>query len=227
MHFSTLFSLAAIAAGAMASSNSSSDGGMQIVVKNQCDYDLTVTKLTNGESSGTTAIVSQGSSKTYPLDEKWQGRFFGSKSTDKGKASDPRSLAEFTFRGSGGNDFYDLSFVDGFNLPIKISPMDGHGGASSGKYNCGSPTCSSLPSCPDDMKLTQDGEFIGCQSACSKYGSDEYCCTGDHSNPETCPPNSYSKAVKDDCSDAYSYAYDDSSSTYSCVAQGYNIVFCP
>lgn len=232
MHFSTLLSLAAFAGLTVASSNSTSGNGMQIVVKNQCDYDLTVSKLSNGQSSGTNDKVSQGSSKTYPLDEKWQGRFFGQKDCSGSNCKiaggdNPASLAEFTFRGSGGNDFYDLSFVDGFNLPIKISPIDGHGGASSGEYNCGSPTCSSLPTCPDDMKITKNGKFIGCQSACSKYGSEEYCCSGSHDTPDTCSPNSYSKAVKNDCPDAYSYAYDDKKSTYSCVAEGYNIVFCP
>ncbi|ORZ11970.1 thaumatin [Absidia repens] len=229
MLYSTLLSFAALAGFTVASSG----GGMQIVVKNQCDYDLTVSKLTNKESTGTSDKVSQGSSKTYDLPENWQGRFFGrngcSGNDCKVAGGDsPASLAEFTFRGAGGNDFYDLSFVDGFNLPIEIVPINGKGGASgSDKYNCGKPSCPTVPSCPDDMKLTSNGKFVGCQSACSKYGTDEYCCTGSHNTPDKCSPNSYSKAVKDDCPSAYSYAYDDSTSTYSCVAEGYNVVFCP
>ncbi|KAI8082901.1 thaumatin [Halteromyces radiatus] len=224
MLFSTIASIAALAGMTVASSA----GGMQITVKNQCQFDLDVTKLTNGQSSGSTNKVSQGSSQNYPLDEQWQGRFSARQSGSNGSPSDPVSLAEFTFRGAGGNDFYDLSFVDGFNLPLKIAPVNGHGGSNAdGQYNCGSPTCSTLPTCPSDMKLTNNGQFSSCQSACAKYKSDEYCCTGANSTPDTCSPNSYSKAVKSDCPDAYSYAYDDKSSTYSCVAEGYDITFCP
>ncbi|KAI8333039.1 thaumatin [Chlamydoabsidia padenii] len=214
MHFATLLSIAAFAGLTVASD------GVKVIVHNQCNYDLMVTKLTNGHSYGTSDPVSQGSSKTYPLPEDWQGRFFGRRG---GSASDPASLAEFTFRGSGGTiDFYDISFVDGFNLPIKISPING-----SGNHGCGSPTCSTLPKCPDDMKITDNGKFIGCQSACSKYGSSEYCCTDAHNSPEKCTGNSYSKVVKGDCPDAYLFAYDDQTSTFACVAQGYNVIFCP
>ncbi|ORZ22094.1 thaumatin [Absidia repens] len=232
MLFSTLLSVAALAGFSIAAPT----GGVQVVVKNQCDYDLTVSKLTNGASSGSSDKVSKGSSKNYALDETWQGRFFGRVScsgtncTTAG-ASDPASLAEFTFRGSGGNDFYDISFVDGFNLPMKIVPIGGSSGNSSNSsstgYECGTPTCSSIPTCPDDMKIYTDGKYTSCQSACAKYGTDEYCCTGSYNDSDKCTSNSYSKAVKDECPSAYSYAYDDKTSTYSCVAKGYDVVFCP
>lgn len=246
MHFSTLLSLAALAATVAASnststtatstssasssassstSTSSSGSGLKVVVKNQCGYDLTVSKLTNGQSSGQSASVPQGSSKTYPVDETWEGRFWARTECSGNDcqiagASDPASLAEFRFRGSGGEDYYDISFVDGFNLPISITPISGQG-------SCGSPTCSTLPSCPDDMKITANGQFSSCQSACSKYNTDEYCCTGAFDSTSACSASSYSKAVKDDCPNAYSYAYDDATSTYSCTAEGYNVIFCP
>ena len=35
------------------------------------------------------------------------------------------SLAEFTFDGHGGQDYYDVSLVDGYNLPIAIYLIDG------------------------------------------------------------------------------------------------------
>ena len=39
----------------------------------------------------------------------------------------PASLAEFTLRGNGGQDFYDISLVDGFNIPISVTPQGGFG----------------------------------------------------------------------------------------------------
>ena len=32
----------------------------------------------------------------------------------------PVTLAEITLNGAGGKDFYDVSLVDGFNVPVKV-----------------------------------------------------------------------------------------------------------
>lgn len=235
LKFLSLAALLGLAAAAPAN-NTSSDGGSgggsggaRIVVKNQCGYDLNIGKLTNGQSSPETSSVSQGSEKTYNVDGKWQGRFWGRKSGGDNPvagAANPASLAEFTFKGSGGNDYYDVSFVDGFNLPISIEPINPSksGGSDNGEqYHCGKPTCSKLPECPGDLK----GDDGTCKSACSKYNTEEFCCSGSHNTPDTCPPNKFSKAVKDSCPDAYSYAYDDKKSTYMCQSEGYTVTFCP
>ncbi|KAI9491996.1 thaumatin [Zychaea mexicana] len=237
------FAAAAPAAESSSSGNSTSSssssgggGGVKIVIKNQCDYDLNIGKLDNGASSPETADISKGSSKDYPLDGKWQGRFWGRQSSGGGGdnptagAADPASLAEFTFKGSGGNDYYDVSFVDGYNIPIRIEPINAskEGGSDNGEqYHCGAPTCSSLPKCPDDLKVMDNGKEVGCKSACSKYNTEEYCCSGSMNTPDKCPATDYSKAVKEACPDAYSYAYDDKQSTYMCQAEGYTVTFCP
>jgi hypothetical protein len=44
-------------------------------------------------------------------------------------AATPATLAEFTLASAGGNDFYDVSLVDGYNLPILVEPA---GGATTG-----------------------------------------------------------------------------------------------
>ncbi|KAG2218038.1 hypothetical protein INT45_011925 [Circinella minor] len=208
-------------------------GGAKIVIKNQCDYDLSVGKLDNGASSPELSDVSQGSSKTYDLDGKWQGRFWGRESggdNPTAGASDPASLAEFTFKGHGGTDYYDVSFVDGYNIPIRIDPINGDksGGADNGdQYACGAPACSNVPKCPDELKVMKNGKEVGCQSACSKFGTEEYCCSGGNSTPDTCPANKYSKEIKNECPDVYTYAYDDKTSTYMCKSEGYTVTFCP
>jgi hypothetical protein len=35
----------------------------------------------------------------------------------------PVTLAQFTMGGSGGKDLYDVSLVDGFNLPMLAPPL--------------------------------------------------------------------------------------------------------
>ncbi|MBA0801913.1 hypothetical protein Gohar_012251 [Gossypium harknessii] len=43
-------------------------------------------------------------------------------------ASPPATLAEFTLNGAEEVDFYDVSLVDGYNLPMMVSPNGGTGG---------------------------------------------------------------------------------------------------
>ncbi|KAI9496500.1 thaumatin [Zychaea mexicana] len=223
-------SLAALAGLAAAAPS----GGAQVTVKNQCGSDLHVGQLTNGESQANVQVISQGTQKNYDLPSDWQGRFWARSDCDGDAcsaiagAAAPASLAEITFKGHAGYDYYDLSFVDGFNLPIKFYPVNGNKD-SDDQYRCGAPACGTVPSCPEDeMKVYgSDGQVVGCKSACSAYGTDEFCCAGAHNLPSTCSPNQYSKAVKDACPDAYSYAYDDTTSTYMCKADTYELVFCP
>jgi len=53
----------------------------------------------------------------------------------------PATLAEFTFDGYGGSDYYDLSNVDGHTIGMTIRPIPGQytsvNNPSLGKYNCG------------------------------------------------------------------------------------------
>ncbi|MGI4329182.1 thaumatin family protein, partial [Klebsiella pneumoniae] len=45
--------------------------------------------------------------------------------------------------------------------------------------------------------------------------------------PDTCKPSSYSELFKSACPHAYSYAYDDKTSTFTCAGADYHITFCP
>jgi Thaumatin family len=72
--------------------------------------------------------------------------------------------------------------------------------------------------------------FNPCLSACAKWGDPQYCCTGSHDSPSTCSPSEYSTNAKTACPDAYSYAFDDQTSTFIIPAQpgaGFEIIFCP
>ena len=106
-----------------------------------------------------------------------------------------------------------------FNLPMLVQPK---GGASS----CDATGCAADldSSCPKELKLA-NGE--GCRSACDALKKPEYCCTGQFSSPSTCKPTVYSKMFKSACPKAYSYAYDDATSTFSCSGADYTVAFCP
>ncbi|KAM0896078.1 hypothetical protein ACQ4PT_023408 [Festuca glaucescens] len=67
---------------------------------------------------------------------------------------------------------------------------------------------------------------IACRSACEAFGQDSYCCSGAYGTPAACRPTAYSSIFKTACPRAYSYAYDDSTSTFTCNADDYNVAFC-
>jgi hypothetical protein len=87
----------------------------------------------------------------------------------------PFTLAEFTLRGAGGNDFYDLSLVDGYNVPMRVEPIQGTANsaanlsATSG-FNCGRPTINGFDynRCPAELRLADAaGQNLACMSVCT------------------------------------------------------------
>ncbi|PWZ57362.1 Thaumatin-like protein 1 [Zea mays] len=164
-----------------------------------------------------------------------------------GGAAPPATLAEFTLGGSGGLDFFDVSLVDGYNVPMLIVPAQGAGGGGSSSSNGsagGSSKCMATGclvdlngACPADLRVmaasasasaSGAGGPVACRSACEAFGSPQYCCSGAYGNPNTCRPSTYSQFFKNACPRAYSYAYDDSTSTFTCATGiSYAITFCP
>lgn len=197
----------------------------------------------------TTGFVLQtAESKTVTAPTSWGGRFWGrtlctqdsagkfsclSGDCGSGKlecagnaATPPATLAEFTLDGAGGLDFFDVSLVDGYNVPMLVAPQGGSGD------NCTSTGCvGDLNSaCPSELRITSvDGkQSVACKSACEAFGSPQYCCSGAYGSPTTCKPSPYSQIFKNACPRAYSYAYDDKTSTFTCAsAAAYTITFCP
>ncbi|KAL9368202.1 hypothetical protein Peur_039401 [Populus x canadensis] len=157
-------------------------------------------------STGFTLATGASSSLSVPVN--WSGRLWARTqcSTDaSGKfvcasgviecngagAIPPASLAEFTLRGDGGKDFYDISLVDGFNIPISITPQGGSTG-------CPSTSCAANVNAVCDPSLAvkgADGTVIACKSACLAFNQPQYCCTGDHNTADTCPPTQYSMTL--------------------------------
>ncbi|XP_044386532.1 alpha-amylase/trypsin inhibitor [Triticum aestivum] len=127
----------------------------------------------------------------------------------------PATLAEYTLGRGGSQDFFDLSVIDGFNTPMSFQPVAG--------APCRAATCAVdiTRECLPELQVPG-----GCASACGKFGGDTYCCRGQFEH--NCPPTNYSRFFKGKCPDAYSYAKDDQTSTFTCPAgTNYQIVLCP
>ncbi|KAM4106926.1 hypothetical protein ACJW30_04G100000 [Castanea mollissima] len=139
-------------------------------------------------------------------------------------AKPPASLVEIFIAADGGQDFYDVSLVDGFNLPISVATKGGSG-------ECRASSCPTnvTKACPTELQMKgSDGRVLACKSACTAFNTSKYCCTGTFNVPKTCPPTDYSRLFKQQCLQAYSYAYDDKDSTFTCSGRpDYLITFCP
>ncbi|KAL9242098.1 hypothetical protein vseg_016133 [Gypsophila vaccaria] len=220
---------------------------INLIISNNCPYTIWPGTLTSsGPALPSTGFeLTHGASYTLATQPSWSGRIwartqcsvdgatqkFVCATADCGSgqipcngkgAIPPASLVEFTLNGAGNMDFYDVSLVDGFNLPVSVVPQ-----------GCPSTSCPvdiNNKVCPSELSIKDgSGGVIGCKSACLAFQQPQYCCTGAFSTPATCPPTNYSKIFKTQCPQAYSYAFDDKSSTFTCPSGStdYRITFCP
>ncbi|RCV24351.1 hypothetical protein SETIT_5G078100v2 [Setaria italica] len=135
----------------------------------------------------------------------------------------PNTMAEFALAQFNNTDYFDISLVDGFNVPMDFLPVPAN---RLGAQGCSrGPRCAAniTSQCPKDLKAPG-----GCNSACTVFEDKaKYCCIGNGTN--TCEPTTYSLVFVRMCPDAYSYSRDDSSSTtFTCPSgTNYQVVFCP
>jgi hypothetical protein len=145
------------------------------------------------------------------------------------------SLAEFALGGGASSDFYDVSLVDAFNIPITVAPVGGV--TSSGDpYQCTTAGCTTNlnPGCPSALQdVDSNGNIVACLSARQEFGeADQYCCVGAYNSPSVCNPATWpvdsATYFKSGCPGAYSWTFDDPTSTFTCSgASGYVITFGP
>lgn len=249
MKFSAMTSFAlAFASGAAA---------RQITVYNACPFTVWPALFTDVNAGG--GIPSQVTGWTlgsyektvFTVPENWKaGRIWGRRNCDfskpgptscltggcngglvcdptTGTGVPPATVAEFTFDGTQDN--YDVSLVDGADLPMRINPTAG----------CPVAECpvDLGPNCPTEIKGPFDasGFPLGCKSWCQVSGDPAACCTGSHSGgPDVCPSSGvkYYSYFKTNCPRSYAYAYDEPSGTalFTCPTSNhadYTITFCP
>jgi hypothetical protein len=142
----------------------------------------------------------------------------------------PATLAEYDMDSFDQLDFYDVSMVDGSNLPMyitidhgdtknRISPNgceQGHG-------------CTHQVVCPAKLQVHHGGKLVGCVSPCARFGTDRYCCRGQYAkgcSPARTWPIDYARVFKRAEPYAYSWSGDDRTSVFTCKPDcDYRITF--
>jgi hypothetical protein len=148
----------------------------------------------------------------------------------KGFGSIPATLAEYNLDAWDNLDFYDVSMVDGSNLPMYINRFGDHGRDAISADGCSATGCTKAVICPPVLQARVGGVVVGCLSACARFKTDQYCCRGKWSGPSTCNPElwpvDYAAVFKRAEPFAYSYAYDDATSLFTCYGGcDYRITF--
>ncbi|ATY60381.1 Heat shock Hsp70 [Cordyceps militaris] len=276
------------------------DDKVPLVITNRCDMTIWPGTATQGGlGPGTGGFELQpGESKNLTVGSNWQGRIWGrTNCTVNGEScacqtgdcfakldcqfssAVPATLVEFNLAGgvNGMQTFYDISLVDGYNLPVGIEHIPSENTsfvppnltnsacvATAGwLYDVAQPaTYSSNETFPIPLEKNETNDMLSkwcpwrnlafppqkpsdgiypypddniqrpsfspCKSACATTGSDSDCCIGKYHDPTLCKPSIYSKNVKAVCPDAYSFAFDDRSSTFIVPkGGGWRIVWCP
>ncbi|KAE8542310.1 hypothetical protein D1P53_001084 [Cryptococcus gattii VGV] len=220
----------------------SSSFARQITVKNSCTSTIwpglhTGEGTIPGQETGW-ELAAGGQTKFAVPDDWTAGRIWARTGsgengdvTCKNSDQPPATLAEFTFV-RGKEDNYDISLVDGFNIPLNIIPSIS---------TCAEPQCQVNINalCPPLLRtsLDQNGVNLGCIAPCNAgFGQEIYgnraCCTGAYADSTLCVACGvdYYTLFKDNCNTSYAYAYDEKSGTALWTCSGspdYTVEFCP
>jgi hypothetical protein len=164
---------------------------------------------------------------------------------------------EFNLNELGSDtDFYDVSLVDGYNIPMRmeLTPGSFSNGANTNKdYDCTVSEANTdlLPLfAKSGLSTTKIGGYVSnnlvsIESACAYANANDpahipqFCCLGDY-GPGKCDPSTWQPAdirtapfFKQYNPRAYSFAYNDPTSTFMCknkdanTLTSYTVTFCP
>jgi hypothetical protein len=194
-------------------------------------------------------VLPPGHSVTISVPNHWNGRFWGRtgcvfhhgrgscltgdcnhRLQCAGWGALPATLAEYNLDAWKGMDFYDVSMVDGANLPMYINVTRGTAAKRVSNRGCVRAGCTRLVACPKVLQVKAGGVVVACESACLHFGTDQYCCRGQWSSRAQCNPArwpvDYARVFKRAEPYAYSYVDDDATSVYVCSGGcDYRIVF--
>jgi hypothetical protein len=88
----------------------------------------------------------------------------------KGWGTIPATLAEVNFDAWDNLDFYDVSMVDGSNLPMYINVSGGTATNKVSSDGCVKAGCTKAVQCPKVLDVKAGGKVVGCISACARLG---------------------------------------------------------
>jgi hypothetical protein len=199
-------------------------------------------------------VLPAGASVSITIPDAWNGRFWGRTgcsfdSSGHGHCETgdcaghfqcgatwgavPATLAEYNLNSYAGLDFYDVSLVDGANLPMWINNSGGTTPDTINAHGCSAAGCTKnvLDTCPAVLQIKDaSGTEIACDAACNIFHTDQYCCRGAYAARALCDPTkwpvNYAQVFKAAEPFAYSYPDDDATSTLTCKPEcNYRITF--
>ncbi len=195
-------------------------------------------------------VLPAGQRVTITVPDHWNGRFWGRTGCSfdsggrgscqtgdcggafqcRGYGAIPATLAEYNLNSWRNLDFYDVSMVDGSNLPMFINLTHGATPDPISSNGCSAAGCATSVACPAALATVVGGRAVACQSACARFNTDQYCCRAQWSSRPACDPAgwpvNYAAVFKKAEPFAYSYADDDATSTFTCTGEcGYRITF--
>jgi hypothetical protein len=229
----------------VAALSSATAGAANFTVVNNCNYTVYPGIFPATYANGGWAMVSN-TQVGFTLPAGWIGRIWGRSGCNAGSPAvcasgqcggvglqcagttgqAGTSLAEFNIGDTGIVDWYDVSYVDGFDNPIGIAVSN----SSCTTVN----SCSIAPRTQCSPDLQNGGS---CLSPCTKYNTDQFCCRGAYGVASTCVvadwpagAQSYVNNIHNSCRGDYAYAYDDQTSLHACPSgsgTNYTVTFCP
>jgi hypothetical protein len=209
----------------------------KLYIENQCTYTIW-TLGGNGIFGGSPLKTDPGEAYVAGWANNFSGRLWPRSGCNAGGGDCTQTgndtLAEFTLTAGMNSDWYDISLVDGFTIPLAIiqmsapwtpSPTYVPGGPLGADQECGSPVCAIdlNPGCPaSQQEKDGTGNIWGCKNGQSG--------TGGHA------PTPVTAYLKAGCPTSYTNPYDDPQSLFLCLtaaqnggvgAKDYKIIYCP
>lgn len=185
--------------------------GGQIEVKNNCGQRIFVK---NAGSNQGPFNLEHGQSRNFQLKRDASSRVWAHIGCDtNGNNCDTTegyvSLAEMKWddsRGMIGFTWYDISQVDGYNLPITMQPYNPAAGG-----NCKTVSCNfNINECPAESRVFNKNRLVGCRNK-NRDGITEY-----------------SRKMKARCPGVYTWSKDDKDGMRACQPgnNGLKVIFC-
>ncbi|XP_074307524.1 PR5-like receptor kinase [Silene latifolia] len=226
-----------------------------LTITNNCSYTVwpAIGNTTaTGSANDSGFALREGESSVVAVPTQWTGRVWGRTlcSTNKSTGNfscqtgdcstgniqcasspygNPVTLVEFSLGQFNNDDFYDVSVIHGYNLPLMVAPHVDSG-----------PGCD-VTGCVFDLQKScqlaeltvvsksNDSIIIGCKSPCDVFGTDQFCCN----SVSDCQRSNFSSPsliFKRSCPRAFTYTFDNDTDTFTCDGSrtsSYNITFCP
>jgi hypothetical protein len=246
----TLIALAAagLLAVGIADGASRADPSRTITLVNRTDVTIWPAAWPGSLTGRTGWQLTPGARVTFTVPSDWNARLWGRTGCHFGRAGRgscqtgdcdgrfqcrgwgtiPATLAEYDLDAYDHLDFYDVSMVDGSNLPMYINTVSGTTPDRISADGCeAGHGCTRTVRCPKALQVHR-GELVACISPCARFGTDRYCCRGQFAagcNPATTWPIDYARVFKRAEPYAYSWSGDNATSVFTCGGCDYRITF--